>query len=214
MVNILYDRELFPQTLPPFDLKSESLSVYFPTVPLIIAFPSFLSYPFLHAKGESQATDDARHPEGNLPPHNLGLGEADAEVVDEVLDAVDEVEDEGEPQRELDGALGEEGPGPEGGGEAGAADVPPEQGRGEVEREVDVGCPREGAAGDAGPGRGAEPRLLELVDAEVGGDGAAEALGGEDGVALGRGGAGGRHGGAVRGDVLVSLRLCIVLLWM
>ncbi|RDA87110.1 hypothetical protein CP532_0202 [Ophiocordyceps camponoti-leonardi (nom. inval.)] len=54
----------------------------------------------------------------------------------------------------------------------------------EVGCEVDVGGAGEGAACDSGPGRGAEPGLFDLVDSEMGGDGAVESLAGEDLMAL------------------------------
>ena len=99
--------------------------------------------------------------------------------------AIDEVVDKGETEGKLDGARGGEGHGGESGSDRGRLKVPAEEWGDEVGGEVGVGEARKGAAGDAGPGRVAEPGLLELVDAEVGGDGAVEALVDEDLVALG-----------------------------
>ena len=62
--------------------------------------------------------------------------------------------------------------------------MPPQEGRGEVAGEVEVGAAGEKAAGDARPGGSGEPGLRELVDAEMGGDGTVEALVDEDLVAL------------------------------
>ncbi len=61
----------------------------------------------------------------------------------------------------------------------------PSQQRGdEVRGAEDVEASGEGAAGDAVEG-GCVPGHLGLVDCQVGGDGAVQALGGEDGVRVG-----------------------------
>lgn len=101
-----------------------------------------------------------------------------------MLDAVDEVEHEREAQQELDTAVDNPGHSSERGRKARALEVPAEEWRGEVSGEVEVGAAGEEAAGDTGPGGGAEPGLGELVDAEMGRDGAVEALVDEDLVAL------------------------------
>jgi hypothetical protein len=101
-----------------------------------------------------------------------------------VLDAVDEVENEGEAEEELDASVDDPGHGSERGRKARALEVPAQKRGGEVAGEVKVGAAGEEAAGDTGPCGGAEPRLRELVNAEMGGDGAVEALVDEDLVAL------------------------------
>lgn len=123
---------------------------------------------------------------------------------------VDEVVRKREGEGELDGAR-EDRRRRHGGGDAGALEVPPEQRRGEVAGEVDVGGAGEGAAGDARPRRVGEPRLLHLVDAQVRRHGPVKALVDEDLVAVfvgdlcRRDGAGGRLLAVVevgcRGDV-------------
>ncbi|KAF4120660.1 transcription initiation factor TFIID subunit 6 [Geosmithia morbida] len=130
---------------------------------------------------------DAR-PEGNLTPDNFLFGEALSDVEDEVAHAVDEVVGEGEGEGELDAAGDDDGEGAESGGHAGALEVPSQQRGDEVGGEVGVGGARQGAPGDARPGRVAQPGLVELVDAQVGRDRAVEALPSQDLVALGRGG--------------------------
>lgn len=66
--------------------------------------------------------------------------------------------------------------------EHGRLDVPAEGGRDQVEGAIEVEAAAEDAAGDAVE-RGAVPGDLGLVDAEMGGYGAVEALVGEDIVA-------------------------------
>jgi hypothetical protein len=102
-----------------------------------------------------------------------------------MADAVDEVVGEGVAEGKLDARLDGEGQVGEEGGDAGALEVPAEQRGDEVGGEESVRGTREGAAGDAGPGRVAEPDLVDLVDAQVGRDGAVEALLDEDLMALG-----------------------------
>lgn len=101
-----------------------------------------------------------------------------------MLDAVDEVEGEWESQGELDAALDDERQSSEAGSQSSALDVEAQKRRGEVGGEVDVGGAGERAAGDTSPSGGAEPGLFHLVDAQVGRDGAVEALLDEDLLAL------------------------------
>lgn len=104
-----------------------------------------------------------------------------------MLDAVDEVEGEGESQGELDGTLDDERQGSEAGCQGGALDVEAEKRRGEVGSEVDVGGAGERTAGDTGPSGSTEPGLFHLVDTQVRRDGAVETLLDEDLLALFRG---------------------------
>jgi hypothetical protein len=151
---------------------------------------------FLQAESKEKTSEDAGRPGELLGPPDLGLGVPLSNVKDQVPDAVDEVVGEGEGEEgELEEALDEEGERGEPRGEAGALDVEADEGRDEVGGEVGVGGAREDAAGDAGPGGGGEPDLAELVDAQVRGDGAGEALLGEDVLALGQGDLGGGGGG-------------------
>lgn len=97
--------------------------------------------------------------------------------------AVDAVEDEREAEDELEGGLDGKGQVAKGGGDAGALEVQAEDGGDEVRGHVAVERAGQGDARDAVPGGAAEPRLLELVDAEMGGHGALQALVDEDLVA-------------------------------
>lgn len=101
-----------------------------------------------------------------------------------MLDAVDAVVGKGESETELEAALESEGQAADGGSDAGALKVPAQEGRGQIRGHVGVHDARDGAAGDSVPGGAAEPRLLELVDAQMGRDGSVEALLHEDLVAL------------------------------
>lgn len=152
-------------------LSGVDFSFFLPTHPLMLP---------LQAKSQVATTDEARYPQSSLSPLNLALGESNTQVVDQVLDAVDKVEGKGESKSELDGALDDEGQGSEAGSQRGALDVEAQERGGEICGEVDVGGAGEHAAGDTGPGGGAEPGLLHLVDAQVGGDGAVQALVDED----------------------------------
>ena len=95
-------------------------------------------------------------------------------------------------ERHGDGELGEDlkggGPSGEAGGEHGALEVPADGGRDEVEDAEGVEAAGEGDAGDAVE-RTAVPGDLRLVDAEVGSDGAVQALLCED-LVVGWGGGG------------------------
>lgn len=104
------------------------------------------------------------------------------------------MEDKREAEVKLNEALDGKGEGGEAGGNALHVDLEAGKGSDEVSEEVGVGGARERAAGDTGPGRGAEPALGALVDAEMGGDGALKALLGQDAVAFG-----GRQAGCLDG---------------
>ena len=140
----------------------------------------------LKGRKQIQATDDRRAPDvpaslDHCPP----LEERDeGSVEDEVAHAVDGVEGEGPGEEELDAALGSEGQGAHGRGERGALEVPAEEGRGEVRRAEDVDGAAEAGAREALPDGAAEPGLGLVVDLEMGGDGAVEALLGEDGIGV------------------------------
>lgn len=101
-----------------------------------------------------------------------------------MANAVDEVESEREAEEELDAALDDKGESSKRRDEAGALNVEAGERRDEVRGKVEVGDAGHGAAGDSGPGGGAEPGLLHLVDAQMGGDGAVLALVDEDLLAL------------------------------
>lgn len=120
-------------------------------------------------------------------------------------DAVEGVEDEGEGEQRLGGDLCGQRPGGEGGSDGLGLEVPAgERGDG-VGGEEDVEAARQQRAGDTVERRGV-PGDLRLVDAQVGGDGAAQALLLEDGVGLGGGqvlgrdGPGGLHDGWLARD--------------
>lgn len=172
---------------------------YFP-----LPFPLFTCSNLSQTKGKVETTQDARSPQRNLGLDNLSLCETDTHVEDEMPHAVDKVVDKGETEEELDAAADGVGHAGKGLGEALALNVPPEQGGDEVGGEVEVGGPGQGAARDSGPGRVAEPGLVELVDAEVGGDGAVEALLDENVVALGGGVLDGGDGARRAGSDTVS----------
>lgn len=93
-------------------------------------------------------------------------------------DTVDGMEDERPGHGELQRTLDRERQGAEGGDQRGGLEVPADQGRGEVGEGVAVEEAGEGGAGDALPDGTAEVGLLLVVDLEVRGDGAAEALAG------------------------------------
>lgn len=154
----------------------------------------------LQAKGEVQSREQADAENGALAGADLLLGEALEHVVAQMAHAVDEVEDEGEAEAELDEALEGKGEGGEAGDEALRLNVEAGEGGDQVGEEVGVRGAGQGAAGDARPGRGGEPRLRALVDAEMGRDGAQEALLGEDVLALG-----GCEGGGLDGAALVGV---------
>ncbi|PHH77088.1 hypothetical protein CDD80_957 [Ophiocordyceps camponoti-rufipedis] len=135
-------------------------------------------------KREKQPPSKTSAPKRHLPHANRPLGEPNPQVIDQMLNPHKEMKGKGKRQRELDGPLCDEGPGREARGKFRAAQVQAQQRGDEVAGKVDVGGAGEGAAGDAGPCRRAEPRLRGLVDGEVGGDGPVEALGGEDLVGL------------------------------
>jgi hypothetical protein len=104
-------------------------------------------------------------------------------------------------ERHGNGELGEdlegERPGREAGGEHGALEVPADGGRDEVEDAEGVEAAGEGDAGDTVERR-AVPGDLRLVDAEVGSDGAVQALLCED-LVVGWGGCGVSVGAVVSG---------------
>lgn len=107
---------------------------------------------------------------------------------------VDEVVRKGEPKQELDAALDGERQRGKPRREARRLQVPPGQRRDQVRPEVDVRGGRQRAARDARPRRVAQPRLLDLVDAQVGRDGALQPLLHEDLVPVVLGDFGRRHG--------------------
>lgn len=106
--------------------------------------------------------------------------------MDEVLDAVDAVEDEGPGEGDLDAALDGEGQGGEGGGDAGGLEVPAGEGRDQVADRVGVQGAREEHAREALPDGGAEEGLVLVVDLEVGRHRPLQPLLGQDGLAVRR----------------------------
>ena len=116
--------------------------------------------------------------------------------------AVEKVEDEGPRDGGLDDALDGEGHGGEGSDEGGGLDVVADERGDEVEAAVGVERAGEGTARYTGPDGGGEEGLGGVVDLHVGGEGAVEALGGEEVVFLGGGELLGRDGTK---DVQVSL---------
>ena len=96
--------------------------------------------------------------------------------MDEVLDAVDAVEDKGPGEGDLDAALDGEGQSGEGGGDAGGLEVPPREGRDQVADRVGVERAREEHAREALPDGRAEEGLVLVVDLEVGGHGPLQPL--------------------------------------
>lgn len=107
---------------------------------------------------------------------------------------VDEVVRKGESEEELDAALDGERQRGKRRREARRLQVPPGQRRDQVRPEVGVRSGRQRAARDARPRRVAQPRLLDLVDAQVGRDGALQPLLHEDLVPVVLGDFGRRHG--------------------
>ena len=92
-----------------------------------------------------------------------------------MANTVDGVESKGEAETELNSTLDSKGKSSERLDERGALNVPAEQ-----------GGTGQSDASDTGQGRGAEPRLLDLVDGQMGGDGALLSLSNEDFVTLRR----------------------------
>lgn len=88
--------------------------------------------------------------------------------------------------QELERALDGHGQSSGSSDERGGLEVPADKGGSEVGDGGSVEGAGEGGARDALPGGTAEPGLLGVVDLEVGGDGAAETLFGEDGGFVGR----------------------------
>lgn len=116
-------------------------------------------------------------------------------------DSVPAVVGEWRSSDKLDADLGRDRKGSEGGRDGGRLEVETQERGGGVGGEVGVEGAGEGNASDAVEG-GHDPGELGLVDAEMGRDGAAETLGGENLVALGLGGGGGVVGGGGAGVVL------------
>lgn len=139
----------------------------------------------LQTKCESQSAEDTRSPSRSLSLDNRRLVETLAQVKHQMPDTVDEVIRERETQQELNTVVQHRGHVSKGLRQRRALDVPAEQWGDEVGREVDVGRAGERAACNAGPGGVAEPRLVELVDAQVRRDGTVKTLVGEDVVTLG-----------------------------
>lgn len=103
-------------------------------------------------------------------------------------DAIPGMKGKGKGDRHLGGQLRSERPAGEACRQGGSVEMPAEQGRDEVGGAEDVEAAGEDGAGNAvQPGQ--EPGYLRTVDLQVGGDGAVEALRGEDRVRVG--GAGG-----------------------
>lgn len=138
----------------------------------------------LQTESHVKRAENTRCPQKPLTCHNRCLLETDTSVVDKVLDAIDEVENEREAEEELHTSVDDPWHGSECGRKARALEVPSQKRGGEVAGEVEVGAAGEEAAGDTGPCGGAEPRLGELVDAEMGGDGTVETLVDENLVAF------------------------------
>lgn len=155
---------------------------------------------------EQQANggDDRGAPDHVTPLDDGLLGEADGEVVDEVPDAVVEVEDERPGGDELDARLGGDGQGGEGGDQRLALEVPAQQRRRQVGGRVDVQRPAQPGAREPLPDGAAEVGLLLVVDLQVRADGPKQPLLVEDRVPLVGGELLGCDG-AVRGG---SLAIC------
>lgn len=143
-----------------------------------VASPIYFSLLFhlLHESNQTNGTEDARSPENVVSLLDRGLGETLAHVVQEVLEAVDQVVHEGEAEGELEATLDDEGQAAESSGDAGSLEVQADDGGDEVGAHEGVHGGREGASGDSVPGRAAEPGLLQLVDAQVGGHRTVQAL--------------------------------------
>lgn len=152
--------------------------------------PIFPRSILLQQECKTQCNHGARPPDEVLVLLDGGLAEPlGGGVVDEVLDAVDAVEDERPGEDDLDAALDGEGQRGEGGGDAGGLEVPTREGRDEVADRVGVEAAREEHAREALPDGGAEEGLVLVVDLEVGGHGPLQPLLGQDGLAVC-----GRHG--------------------
>lgn len=155
--------------------------------------PCTKSNPILSSLLQESQRKGAHNTKANHEPTrllHLLVGDHARGVPDQMPQAVERVVGE----RHGDGELGEglegERPRGEAGGEHGALEVPTDGGCDEVEDAEGVEAAGEGDAGDTVERR-AVPGDLRLVDAEVGSDGAVEALLCEDLV----GGLGRAHGG-------------------
>lgn len=115
-------------------------------------------------------------------------------IVNQVLDAVDGVEDKGPGQRHLDAALDDQWQTGKGGGHGQGLEVPAGQGRDQVADAVGVQAAREEHAREALEDGAAKEGLVLVVDLEVRAYGADTALGGQLGLGLvvGHGLGGGR----------------------
>ncbi|KAG8408569.1 hypothetical protein J3458_019600 [Metarhizium acridum] len=145
-------------------------------------------------ESQIQSTQDTRRPKRHLAPLNARLGEALAQIEPQVPQPVDEVVRKRESEQELDAALDGKRQRGKRRREARRLQVPPQQRRGQVRAEVDVRRARQRAARDARPRRVAQPRLLNLVDAQVGRHGPLQPLLHEDLVPVVLGDFGRRHG--------------------
>lgn len=122
----------------------------------------------LQKESKTQSHDCARPPDKVLVLLDCGLPEAlGGGVMDEVLDAVEAVEDKGKGEGHLEAALDDDGQGGEGGGDAGGLEVPASERGDEVADRVGVERAREEHAREALPDGGAEEGLVLVVDLEV-----------------------------------------------
>lgn len=108
--------------------------------------------------------------------------------------AIDKVIRKREPQRKLDSALDSKRQRSKGRHQTSRLEMPPQKRRDKIRSEVGVCGAGERAARDTGPCRVAQPCLFDLVDAEVGRDGALETLVDEDLLAVFLGDFGGCYG--------------------
>lgn len=194
MISVVTQLARMPHRRLRLPLPCPDLCEYFIQLKQAPLFPLVLCQANLQAKGKVEGAEQAEAENGALTGADLLLGEALEQVVAQMAHAVDEVEDKGEAEADLDEALDGKGQGGEAGDQALRLDVEAGEGRNQVGEEVGIGGAGERAAGDTRPGRGGEPGLRALVDAKMGGDGTLQALLGEDVLALGRRQVGGLDG--------------------
>ena len=106
----------------------------------------------------------APKPDRPVSHRNRSVGEAQADIIHQMLHAIHEMVDEWPGKNELDTTLDQKREGGEEGGNAGGFNVEAREGRHEVEERKAVQLGAQDGACDASPGRGAEPGLFVPID--------------------------------------------------
>lgn len=200
--------QLFSKTPNPTASDPNRPDVVMIPVPALPTFPAYhLSRPHSHdtdlQKQEPQGSHNRSTPNYPATSNDSHLVEPPTHIIRRMSDSIDGMENQRPRNRELQAGLDRDGQAGEGGDQRGRLQVPAGQGRGEVGEAVAVEQAGETHAGEALPDGAAEVGLLLVVDLQVGGDGALEALGVEDGFGVGLGEVLGCYGAVVTGERLV-----------